>query len=96
MSIPPKTGWPPGMLQDDDKKLSRWFASRPGARYQVRKNIMENERLAQEVYDMLEDALCDADWDYVVEAKETLSNYLSRCDALTQLVQEGQRLGGYD
>ncbi len=55
-----------------------------------------NERLAQEVFDMLEDALCDADWDYVVEARETLSNYLSRCDALTQLVQEGQRLGGYD
>jgi hypothetical protein len=55
-----------------------------------------NERLAQEVFDMLEDALCDQDWDYVVEARETLSNYLSRCDALTQLVQEGQRLGGYD
>lgn len=37
----PKTGWPPGMLQDDDRRLSRWLASRPGARHQVRKNIME-------------------------------------------------------
>ncbi len=39
-----KTGWPPGLLQDDDRKLSRWFASRPGARYQVRKNIMEQQQ----------------------------------------------------
>lgn len=31
-----KTGWPPGMLQDDDKKLSQWFASRPDARLRVR------------------------------------------------------------
>lgn len=30
-----KTGWPPGLLQDDSKELSRWLASRPGARYQV-------------------------------------------------------------
>lgn len=36
-----KTGWPPGMLQDDDRKLSRWFASRPGARYQVDKNCAD-------------------------------------------------------
>lgn len=26
------TGWPPGMLQDDSRKLSDWLASRPGAR----------------------------------------------------------------
>lgn len=39
-----KTGWPPGLLQDDDRNLSRWFASRPGARYQVRKNIMEQQQ----------------------------------------------------
>jgi hypothetical protein len=32
-----KTGWPPGLLQDDCAKLSRWFASRPDARYVVRK-----------------------------------------------------------
>ncbi len=55
-----------------------------------------NERLAQEVFELLEDALCDADWDYVVEARETLKNYLNKCDALTQLVQEGQKWGGYD
>ena len=35
------TGWQPGMLQDDNRKLSRWFASRPGARRQVREVCME-------------------------------------------------------
>jgi hypothetical protein len=34
-----KTGWPPGLLQDDDRKLSRWLASRPDARYQLRMNM---------------------------------------------------------
>ena len=41
------TGWPPGLLQDDDRKLSRWFASRPGAKRlvdlnceEIRKNTM--------------------------------------------------------
>lgn len=36
-----KTGWPPGLLQDDHSRLSKWFASRPEARYLVRKNLME-------------------------------------------------------
>lgn len=26
-----KTGWPPGLLQDDSRGLSRWFASKPDA-----------------------------------------------------------------
>ncbi len=31
-----KTGWPPGLLQDDSRPLSRWFASKPDARRMVR------------------------------------------------------------
>jgi hypothetical protein len=31
-----KTGWPPGLLQDDDKKLSKWLASKPDARLHAR------------------------------------------------------------
>ena len=31
-----KTGWPPGMLQDDCRPLSRWFASKPDARRHAR------------------------------------------------------------
>lgn len=52
-----KTGWPPGLLQDDDRKLSRWFASRPDARYQLRKNMTKDKliealKLAQEALHM--------------------------------------------
>lgn len=32
---PPRTGWPAGMLQDDHPGLSKWLASRPGARFLV-------------------------------------------------------------
>ena len=31
-----KTGHPPGLLQDDSRKLSNWFASRMNARQEVR------------------------------------------------------------
>lgn len=30
---PPKTGWPPGMLQDDCRELSIWLSTRPDAKY---------------------------------------------------------------
>jgi hypothetical protein len=34
---PPKTGWPPpALMQDDDRALFRWFASRLDARQRVR------------------------------------------------------------
>ena len=32
----PMTGYPPGLLQDDDPQLSKWFASRLDARRIVR------------------------------------------------------------
>lgn len=38
---PPKTGWPSMLLQDDDRKLFQWFASRPDARYVLRKVCAE-------------------------------------------------------
>lgn len=31
-----KTGWPPGLLQDDSRGLSKWFATRPDALYTLR------------------------------------------------------------
>jgi len=43
-----RTGWPPGMLQDDDRRLSRWLASRPGARGQVRELCREIANLIKE------------------------------------------------
>jgi hypothetical protein len=36
-----KTGWPPGLLQDDSRELSRWFASKPEARWLVRQLAAE-------------------------------------------------------
>lgn len=45
-----KTGWPEGLLQDDDARLSRWFASRPDARHVVRQNLeKQNEKDGQNV-----------------------------------------------
>ena len=38
-----KTGWPAGLLQDDDKKLSQWFASRLDARWVIRRVCDEIE-----------------------------------------------------
>lgn len=42
---PTWTGRPPGLLQDDDKKLSKWFASKPDARECVREVCREIERM---------------------------------------------------
>lgn len=36
-----KTGWPPGLLQDDSRALSKWFASRPDARRRVREALAD-------------------------------------------------------
>jgi hypothetical protein len=45
---PPRTGWPPPELaQDDHAKLSKWFASKPGARRLAREaaqKIMEQKQ----------------------------------------------------
>ena len=38
------TGWPPGLLQDDSRKLSDWFASRVDAHWTVRQVCAEIER----------------------------------------------------
>ncbi len=51
-----KTGYPVGLLQDDDSGLSKWFASRPDARYIVRKNIQE--RINENIYRNRNDQLC--------------------------------------
>lgn len=43
MTTDTRTGWPPGLLQDDSRELSRWFASRPDARRVVRAVAAEIE-----------------------------------------------------
>ena len=41
-----KTGWPPGLLQDDCRALSKWLAGRLGARQQIKENTMNAEPMA--------------------------------------------------
>jgi|APGre2960657373_1045057.scaffolds.fasta_scaffold51917_5 hypothetical protein len=36
-----KTGWPPGLLQDDCKGLSKWLANQPDAKRRVREALAE-------------------------------------------------------
>jgi len=38
-----KTGWPPGLLQDDCRALSKWFSTRLDARYVFMQNLKENK-----------------------------------------------------
>ena len=47
-----KTGYPVGLLQDDDSGLSKWFASKPDARYIVRKNIQERKMNNQDALEV--------------------------------------------
>lgn len=46
----PKTGWPPGLLQDDNLGFFRWLANKPEARRLVRENI-EDLRKKDERHD---------------------------------------------
>lgn len=39
-----RTGWPPGLLQDDCTGLSKWLASKPDARECVRRALEQSER----------------------------------------------------
>jgi hypothetical protein len=39
-----KTGWPPGLLQDDCRGLSKWLASQPDARRRVREAVAALEQ----------------------------------------------------
>ena len=42
-----KTGWPmPPLMQDDNPQLSRWFATRPDARYFFKRNIQMSRQEA--------------------------------------------------
>ena len=39
-----KTGWPPGLLQDDCKGLSKWLSNQPDARRRVREALAQPEQ----------------------------------------------------
>ena len=39
-----KTGWPPGLLQDDSKGLSKWLSNQPDAKRRVREALAQTEQ----------------------------------------------------
>ena len=61
-----RTGWPPGLLQDDSPGLSRWLASRPDARRRVREALSLLDR--QDALDRMADNARELGLDY--EPKE--------------------------
>jgi len=85
-----KTGWPPGLLQDDDKRLSRWLANRPGARYQLKKNLMdkENKVIRENIIRMAQEAGIDHWWESGNEHREVLQQHLERFAALIVAAEE--------
>lgn len=46
LKMPPKIGWPPGMLQDDCRKLSIWLANRVDSRRHAREAAASLGRLS--------------------------------------------------
>lgn len=84
-----KTGWPPGMLQDDDRRLSRWLASRLGARHQVRKNIMEMNDKQPDALRLAEALETDYYADVrVTQAADELRRLHAEVDRLTKSVAD--------
>jgi glutaredoxin len=58
LESPLKTGWPPGLLQDDCSKLSRWFASRIDARETIRR-VFRKKQMETIVYSKEDCPACD-------------------------------------
>lgn len=57
---PERTGWPAGLLQDDDRKLSKWLASKPDAKHIV--DMAQPQRQWVEPTDEEIDRVTDAQW----------------------------------
>jgi hypothetical protein len=84
------TGWPPGLLQDDERKLSRWLATRPDALYQLRKNMTKDDiiRMAREA-GAWSQQFKNRDVEYVMSAES-----LERFAAL--VFKEAERKASFD
>ena len=96
-----KTGHPPGMLQDDSRKLTEWFAGKPDARLRVREaaaaiaaqaeppQAAQPEAQVTAVLDFIErHAGKDAFWRcYTAEGEEAAGALHRRLEALVGLSQ---------
>ncbi len=68
------TGWPPGLLQDDCKKLSQWFASRINARHVVRQVCSEirQKRMEKEMSDKQPETQGYGIWDMNIDGQRIM------------------------
>ena len=55
-----KTGWPPGLLQDDDKGLSKWLSKTPNAKQEARDAALPHVAGDAELLDWMEDRTHDS------------------------------------
>jgi hypothetical protein len=76
-----KTGWPPPpLMQDDNPQLSRWFATRPDARYVLKTNQRREQMKykdipaskAQLIWELLNAALYDMATDQQASAGDAI------------------------
>lgn len=76
-----KTGWPPPpLMQDDNPQLSRWFATRPDARYVLKTNQRRKQMKykdipaskAQLIWELLNAALYDMATDQQASAGDAI------------------------
>ena len=64
-----KTGWPPPpLMQDDNPQLSRWFATRPDARYVFKRNMQMTAITKTQMVDACADY--EVDWFFDREPAE--------------------------
>ena len=91
------TGWPPGMLQDDSRELSRWLSTRLGARYQIQRNNMQTnqtpEALAEEISRLFEAHIDAEDTDVALHYLQQAHNAIDRLrDMAARGAKDAERL----
>ena len=67
-----KTGWPPGLLQDDCKGLSKWLSNQPDAKRRVREALAQQPAQRQWV------GLTDAEVMHTMSGDWTSQFYFAR------------------
>jgi hypothetical protein len=86
-----KTGWdPPPLMQDDNPQLSRWFASRPDARYVFKRN-QRREKMTAITKTQMVNACVDYEVDWFFD-RERLRNRGKCIDTSNCMGLKGSRM----
>jgi hypothetical protein len=89
-----KTGWPPGLLQDDCSKLSRWFASRIDARETVRRVFRQEkgqDMTQDEIIEIAKLSGWEMDNSCVISPQVLWYIYQEQLEAFAKLVEAKER-----